>query len=329
MIFALVAASLAVAAPPKAEFDARIELLGVVQRLAGRAPAGRPAAYAAEVDRSFSACRNDPAVSLYAKLTRPGDDPLGTVALFVSSEPLFGGEGPWPLEGAFGGREALKGLLSALKGFSERCRFPAFFSSHQGLYRTWSDDDRKRRLPVDAEGAVAAYTGEPRALRQIVFLSTLYDPGGQYSNYIVPYPKSADAKGPFSVYVLQRPLGEKAGSPLFEPTVEWEELVFVSLEIDFARLGEGLFPRGRTNPIPGCPDLKRCAMGMIAKAVSRRLDAAAMGRAERKPAVTVEQKYVAAMARRLELEYEGGRQRYRTLSDFYPRLVELLGAPPA
>ena len=73
------------------EVDPRIELLGVVQRLAGRGGAGADEAYTRELDGAFGRFKDHPAVKLYARILNksPGVDPLGIDLLYYSAPPAL------------------------------------------------------------------------------------------------------------------------------------------------------------------------------------------------------------------------------------------------
>jgi hypothetical protein len=205
------------AEPPalKAGPDPRIELLGVVQALAGLRdrrqpwPEGLPAFL-----EEFKPWRRHQAVTLYRKLFRfsRGRDSLGLILLALSDPP----ELAWTRSktelsrdflDALGGEAKLEAFLAVLRGFAE----------DSGFARRYARQRAYERMAAAAEAEISGrdfilevenYVGRPLHARMQFITTGLYTPYLQFNSYIFPYPYPRGdvlVEGPFLVYRLAPP----------------------------------------------------------------------------------------------------------------------------
>ena len=121
--------------------DPRVELIGIVFRLAGNweYKQCRIPAYAADIDEHFGDFRQHRAVKLAAQLRatrRMSCDGPMALAIHIDRDvrPLKGFEQwPWGLDGRWH-KEETQQFLAALQDFAAVTQFDAFFEAHQALY---------------------------------------------------------------------------------------------------------------------------------------------------------------------------------------------------
>jgi hypothetical protein len=178
---------------------------------------------------------------------------------------------------------------------------------------------------------VNAYMGEDLPIRHSYVLDFLYDPGSN-NNFIIPYPgtvpESPSRPVPlFEVYTLQKPAGLDAAGPIFSKEPEWEEPAFVHVERGLLALRKTPRPWVLNGSIS--PDCDRsserwvsCAAELIVQAVRIRVDPSAR-RGLLPLALGRQRRLERAMAERLK-EYEANRKQYPKLTQFYPRLFDVL-----
>lgn len=308
--------------------DPRVELLGVIRRLAGDKSAASAASDfpAADVDAWFGSFKDDPAVKAYRRDQDGDGRTYGLLFLFLSDPPELKwkrpvAELPADMVARAGGQEALDEFLALLRAFSKKSRFPEFYARHRADYARLVAALGAPRKDLVAE--LEAYVGPLRGRMHIV-VSPLFGEGGP--SYIVPYPYAGPGVkvgGPFDVYAVRR-IGDllEPGSSYPLNSV-WRELLCVATDGGLSVYGEQIARYSALRPAPGgeCDGtwVPSCAGYLIGTAVFSRLrarnEALARDWPGRDPGPIG-----LALAERLK-EYEADRKRYPTLLDFYPRLV--------
>ena len=335
---------------PRYAPDARIELLGVLQLLAGRRPdLPADAAYLKAVERSFSAAKDDPAVALYRELSdAPGGEGLGVALLYfteppelapraLSAAPPYFGDDPRRLETA----------LAALRAFAKKRRFAAFYRAHASDYARASAAARAALGVEDPQAALEAYLGLSLDATSRWIVSPLYVPPMRGS-FIIPYPDPAflhdPGAAPFEVYTM---VAYAPGATVMGPRVTqlhrsalWQEPLFVFVDPALAAFDAGLGVSAEKFYGPEIAACRRqaadCVKSWLIGALARRLDAVAFGAPSTgfDGSDPARERWTLKLAQRLE-EYESDRKRWPTLWDFLPRLLAVfpedagLKAPPA
>lgn len=320
LLLALAAASAAGAAPaPRAlpAVDPRVELVGVVQLLAGRRPRRAPAdAEHLEAARArFSPWKEHEAVKLYRSLSgRFEGFAVDSLAMTPPPELTLDRAAAFPEP-----RADFEALHAALRRFAVDSRFMDFYEERRPWYAGLEQTAAADAGGTDFVGLVEQYVGSGLEARVHHVLSPLYAPerGGQ--SYIYPYPSPEGPAGPYDVFVILPPerfrgrltyLGVYRGILLDELLWLYVEKTFDPSRFAGARAAE-------------CPE-PECLKRALVRAAGARLAAKecaapwCRGGAGKKPS-----QEVAALARRLE-EYERDRARFPRLSDFYGRWLEAL-----
>jgi hypothetical protein len=317
------------------ETDPRIELLGVVQYLAGsrdkRVPL--PVQYGKDIERRFGRLRAHPAVKLYRELSDAHQE-FGVDMLFLTDPPELrtGKNGPPP----FGGGAAdFERFVGALRRFAAESDFQGFYDAHREAYRDFAASARREAGGRDFPKIVEEYVGRGLETRCHYVLALSYAPK-QGMSYIIPYPdpdRGIGAKGPYDVYVLLPPEAG-GGAPSFFGAYRGaalDELIYVFVERTYS-------PYMKDRPeeesallaAPGgaCRD-RGCLKDLLVRAIGLRLrDAVCAGKACDGHRQRKTDGGIGLFAARLS-EYEGARERYPSLDAFYPRLFAMPPAAPA
>jgi hypothetical protein len=299
--------------------DPRVELVGVVTRLAGKAPGSVAPAWAAFAGE-FARFSDREAVRLRA--AHRDDDALGLVAQLWSADARLEWARPRALLSAdffeaVGGPEALEGFRAALASFA---RESGFFAAWRARGRALAAPaaaaaaERWKRGKSDA-AALESYLGERLPASLTFVLCGLYAPR-RYSAYILPYPyprpmETVLPRGPFEVITLIAAASEGAG--LDEPLERGllQELVYCWAE-PFVWTYRGLL-LGRERPADWQYALTRALVeGVAARA------AAAAGR----PFRLAPGGPLAASVREALEGFERGRT--RSLTAYGPKLAAAL-----
>ena len=319
----------------KIGFDPRIELLGVVQYLAGDRGRGVPPEL--DLEKDFGAFRGHPVVAAYARTAgkNHGSESYGLIALFLSQPPeLKFQRDPSVISSDFirtaGGRAKLDEFLAQLRDFAKVSHFMEFYGRHKDDYARYERAARVELGNRDDIRLVEGYVGRDLDSRVDLVLTAAYRPG-TWCDYIIPYPYGGPhlkVKGPFDVYALVGPRRSAGGLPDFglaDPMRSgiWNELLYVIVEQGYVDHGEEL---QRYSVLQGSladecmPEWEGCSKHIIVSAISERLQVSISGKApDARPGPLEDD--IRAMARRLE-DYEKDRKSYPTLLDFYPRLVD-------
>ena len=127
----------------KIEVDPRVELIGIIFRLAGNGEynQGRIRSYVRDIERQFGDFDDHPAVKLAVRLRskhRMGCDGPMSLAVHIDSDyrPRKAFEQwPWGLDGRWKKQETAE-FLELLRQFAAETKFNEFFESHSALYET-------------------------------------------------------------------------------------------------------------------------------------------------------------------------------------------------
>ncbi|MDE2509489.1 MAG: DUF4932 domain-containing protein [Elusimicrobia bacterium] len=341
------------AAKPAITTDPRVELLGVVQWLSGARP-NLPAdeAFAAAVNKSFAPFASHPAVALYRETAKRlgGQDGTAIDLLYYTDPPALARRttpDPAPYLDEAEESARFDAFLAALRDFSKKSAFPAFYAAHQADYARVAAAAAAELGASDPLVNVQKYVGLPLDSRARWIVSPLFVPSHRNA-YISPYPDPAmmpdPGAGPFEVTTLlayvtgQGPAGDVVTQR--NKAALWQEPLFVFLDpavraFDAAR-------GGSTESYYG-PEVAKCRQNggadcvenWLIAALSQRLDTEAFGAPSNKSDGRDPQRdaYAAALADRLG-EYEKDRKRWPTLWDFFPTWMAVfpekagLPAPP-
>ncbi len=337
------------AARPEAfTVDARIELLGVLQELAGVRPdlPVDPEYHKAVLGR-FARYRKHAAVTLYKELAAaPGGEGLAIALLWCtappelalrglsSSPPYFGSEG-----------QSLAQALTALRSFAKASRFSQFYASRRDDYARAVVAAREALGVDDPLSRVESYLGLSLQSRASWLVSPLYVPMTRGA-FIVPYPDPASltdpGPAPFEVYtvVAYAPGARSMGANVTQlhRSALWQEPLFVFIDPALAAFDAELGIPSEAFYGPEVASCRRqntdCVKSWLVGALAARLDIAAFGA----PSMGFDgsdlrrEKWILALSERLK-EYESDRKRWPTLWDFLPRLLavfpEAVGLKPS
>lgn len=324
------------ASSSKMFFDPRIELLGVVQYLAGKHDARAPVPAALDLEKSFAAFRGHPVVKAYkAAAGRPGGESCAMILLFTGDPPELAPRRDLSLLSvdfvdAAGGRAAVDEFLAQLRDFAKVSRFAEFFARHQADYRRFEAAAKAKAGRKDYAALIEAYVGRDLQSQVNLILTAAYSPG-TWRDYIIPYPYAGPGvkvKGPFEVDVLLAPVENSGGAfdyGLDDPIRSgvWNELLYVAVEQDYPDFGpelERYASLGAAVKDECPPTWEDCAKRVLVTALAERVRRPLFPGPAR-PGAGAFDRYVRSVGARLT-EYEKNRKKYPTLLDFYPRVVD-------
>jgi len=325
---------------PQFTTDPRLELLGVLQQLAGLRPDSTPSdsAYRLRLEKRFKPWREHRAVAAYAKaLKAQGSDPFGIIMLFHGPPPALSRRNVnWeePFMDRFADPKELESTLQAFRDFAQVSRFMDYYQEELPARKRLEDLARKEAIDIGTMKDAAAYMGYTLPMRHQILLCVHYVPG-QANNHIIPYPSRSAASQnrpkdvPLEIYSLKAPVSFTDGLLRYEPTPEQQEILYAYVETDFLSL-ELSDAAKRYGPISeGCKqNWSPCAMDLIVRSVEARFNERARRveehneRRKRPP----EDRFMPALSASLR-EYEAHRDRYPTLRSYYSRLFEVFSGP--
>lgn len=342
----IAASAIAIAAPAaraaggvRVGVDPRTELLGVVQMLADDYPVRTRLnfRYRAEVESSFAAFREHPAVRMFLRRAENGfafDAPVWVV-LDASVPPALanGGRVPGPVVSRAGGPDTLSVWLGALRDFVSASAFEDFFRAHRGFYENLSRE-AKRRFPRRGVPILESYLGVRQRSYHIV-LAPLMHAGGFGVDY-----RSAPG-GASEVFYVAGPLGVADGRPDFGSdstfvTIGWHEfshpVINPLTEAHAAEVQarDSLLEDVRESMArEGYRKWSQVVDEHVIRAITVRLTARTYGEAagerELEDQLRRGYRYLPALVEALRNEYEPARRRFPTIAAFYPRLLEAIG----
>lgn len=335
MIAALLLAASAAAAPAYVS-DPRVELLGVLQLLAERRPE-LPAdpAYRAAAEKAFAPFKGHPAVALYREAAdSPRGDTLAVTLLWYGEPPALTARSLPTAPPHADDAAALEKTLAALRDFSAKSRFAAFYAAHRADYERACSSAAAELGVADPLARLEAYLGLSLEAKARWVVSPLYVPS-MHGSFIVPYPDPATLPDPgaqpfeVTTIVAWAPGMKTAGARVTQrhKTALWQEPLFVFVDPAMAAFDASL--GGGKERFYGAAAACRerhadCVKSWLVNALARRLDVAAFGA----PSMMSDgsdperERRTAALAARLE-EYEKDRARWPTLWAFLPRLLSV------
>jgi len=306
--------------------DPRFELLGVVQRLSGRARADDAAAgYRERVDGRFAAFREHAAVASYRELASIAsrEEASATILLYYTDPPelkLKDKNADIHYLNGPGDAEAMHRFLHELRGFARDSDFMGFYRENRGYY---AELERAARVPlggIDPIAEIERYLGMSLATRARYILAPL-NPAARA--FISPYPlppSNAGAKAFEAYTVAPGLLGDVFSNsywhePLYvfvDPGVYYFEKLNVPSPEDF--YGPEV-ARCRASS-PNC--VKELAVNAIIEHLNRKAGLPSVLEENEHFYGELERARIKALSARLD-EYDARRDRYPTLWDFFPR----------
>ncbi len=342
----LLAAALAApssAARLEVRCDARVDVLGVVQALAGRRKASPPLPPSMrDLEERFAAWKDHPAVAAYARTAArlDGSEAYVLILSALTDPPALAWARPRSdLSGDFiarsGGPAELEAFLRDLRDFSRRSGVLDWLKARSGECRVAEHAARAESGGRDPVAALEAYLGKRLDARGLMPLSLIYTPY-HYTSYILPYPypgAGREVKGPFLVFNLLLPRRGEAGRPRFGLDAPFSsallpEFYYLAAEPAYARHRAAFEARSALHRElgSGChPSWQACAMHIVVYALNRRV-ARVNGETPSRDRQPISDA-AARLEKRLEEEYEPGLRsgRYKSIDDFWPRLIDALG----
>ncbi|MDX6769674.1 MAG: hypothetical protein SF051_09095 [Elusimicrobiota bacterium] len=344
----LLAAALPAAAAPSTltvDCDPRLDLLGVVQTLAGWRLSEPPLPRSmADLETRFAAWKDHPAVKTYAATAArlDGHETFVLILTALSDPPELAWVAPRrALSVEFvakaGGDAAVDAFLRDLRDFARRSGAMEWLKSRSGECREARAAARLELGGRDPLALLEGYLGRPLDARVRLTLPLVYT-RRMYTHYIIPYPYSPDGpvKGPFRVSaVIKHDWGE-TGRPRFflEAPFQsgvFQEVYYIVAEPAYLRHKKEFEARAHlaAGLGEGCHGVwQNCALHVVVQALNRRV-AALDGRGLPEHGDDPVPAAIKRLAARLETDYEPGRAagRYRDIDDFWPRLIDALGPP--
>lgn len=326
------------AAPTRLEVttDARIELLAVVQLLAGYDATGLitrfDVDYKEAVEEHFRPFEKHAAVTWFSAHFREGfafDGPP-TAMLHFGAPPELAARAPVPedLLARAGGKQEFDRFIEAMRAFARDTKFMEFFADHHKEFHSWASEVRQAMGDVDV-GVLEKYYGEQKAGYRIV-LAPLFHEGGFGPQITLP-------DGSLEVNSVQGPHGAAGGSPFFGEGSEFQYLVWhefshsftnplVDRNLEIVERTAKLFEPLREVMKPQAyGEWRTCVYEHIVRACTVRFSYREKGKEAGDSALEYETKqrgfaHLPALCRELE-RYEASRDRYPTLDSFFPELL--------
>jgi len=325
--------------PIEVSVDARIELLAVVQTLAGDEQLGTADLdYRREVLERFAPWRSHPAVTLFARMAREGftRDAPPAVMLRLSEPPDLELRAPFSVyvETRAGGRARLFAFLDSLRDFAASSRFAEFHAAHERAFGGLVAGARRALRSTRVVAPLEDYFGV-REHGYHLILSPLMQAGG-YAAEVERPPGIVDC------YAILGPAGGARGQPRFwDPdaleALLWHEFshVFVgNLPADCRATiaaDSALFEPLRARMLAqGYGRWEVCADEHLVRAVGVRLVARLAGAHAADRALDQQLRldfvYLPRLLAALQ-RYERERGRFHALGDFCPDLADALRRP--
>ncbi len=325
--------------PMDAAVDPRIELLAVVQCLAGDDQLNTlDLTYRRDVLVRFAPWRDHPAVTLYARMAREGfsRDVPPAVMLRLADPPALELRAPFTvgLEARAGGRQRLFAFLDSLRDFADASRFMEFEAARAGEFRALGRRVRGALRRTRVVGPLEEYFGVPGQTYRVI-LAPLFHPGGYAARVERP------AAG-VDCYAIIGPEHASRGRPRFwkphalEPLL-WHEFshVFVGTLPDSCRRAiaadSALFgPMRARMTAQGYTSWEVCAEEHLVRAVGVRLVHRMEGPHAAERELERQTRLGFAYLPRLLValqRYEHERERYPTFADFGMELARAFHTP--
>lgn len=325
--------------------DPRLDLLGVVQALAGwRKDEPRLPHSMADLTTRFAKWKDHPVVRTYARVAERhgGDESYVLILTALTDPPALAWAHPRRvLSPDFiaraGGDAEVDAFLRDLRDFARRSGVLPWLAARSGecrAARRTAERELGGRNPLEA---LEAYLGRPLDARVRLALPLTYS-RRMYTNYIIPYPYSPDGPvpGPYHVYAAIKHEWDATGQARFflEAPFQagvFQEVYYIVAEPAYLRHKAAFDSRSwlKKEFGDGChPGWQDCALHIMVQAINRRV-AAKDGRGLPEHGSDPMPVAIRRLAKRLEEDYEPGRVsgRYRDIDDFWPSLLDALGPP--
>jgi len=201
----------------KIEVDPRVELVGIVFRLAGNYEfnQGRIRSYVREIERQFGDFDDHPAIKLAARLRskrRMGCDGPMSLAVYIDRDfrprKTFE-QWPWGLDGRWKKQETAE-FLEQLRQFAADTKFNEFFEAHSALYETGIRSCQAVMAQYDLQTWLGEFFGVEEMGDLKLVLGFLNGP----SNY---GPRFTTGKNHEKYAVIGMSLPDPDGNPVFRP----------------------------------------------------------------------------------------------------------------
>jgi len=201
----------------KIEVDPRVELVGIVFRLAGNYEynQGRIRSYVRDIERQFGDFDNHRAVKLAARLRstrRMSCDGPMSLAVYIDRDfrPRKSFEQwPWGLDGRWKKQETAE-FLEQLRQFAAETKFNEFYEAHSELYEKGIRSCRAVMEQYDLQTWLADFFGAEEMGDMKLVLGFLNGP----NNYGVRF---TDGKTNEKYATIGMPLPDADGNPVFSP----------------------------------------------------------------------------------------------------------------
>ena len=333
---------LLLAAPARAEVlrfstDARVDLMGLAQRLSGDQKFGllfgRPGGYGREGLKAFARFKDHAAVARLRRMKKSGfaGNIPAQLSLYLSPPPALEVVTPIPdfFAQAAGGRAELDAFLADLRAFARDTDFAGWLAARQAGRQELAQAAREAAGPKDLEALLAGYLGV-RTWRTLTVAPSPFFPPGKGSYWVV----ESDAGLP-EVYAIIGPQW-RGGKPAFAPRAElasaiWREAAFSTAYAMIALCRPG--PELARDVCWGTrrDDPEDCVEQVWVEGVTARLRSRVFGtRDDDRRYLRTRSPYLPAALRVLE-SYEKGCREPRDIVQLTPRLLAPMqgGAMPA
>lgn len=317
--------------------DQRIELMSIIQLLANYPLVSRlDSEYKDEAKNYFAHCADHAAVVNFKKLSTEGFEfsvvPEAFIAL--SPPPELGQDHPVKDEviEAAGGSARYKEFVASIRSFSIDCKFANFYNANRDYY-----DQLLARVRPTVEAtshSVASYLGRPLG-STIVVLGPLLHDGGFAARH-------SDASGNVIAYAFVGPVALEDGNIDFGSADRLEPLIsheFAHTVINplTSRFASNVAASAHNFPAlaeamrkEGYNDWEQVVYESIIRALTARLTTLERGEkaGDEELADQVRRGFIYAPALVQCLKgYERNRSKYRTIADYFPKLLEIFRQP--
>ncbi|MBC8469934.1 MAG: DUF4932 domain-containing protein [Planctomycetes bacterium] len=201
----------------KIEVDPRVELIGIVFRLAGNYEfnQGRIRSYVRDIERQFGDFDNHPVVKLAGRLRstrRMSCDGPMSLSVYIDRDyrprKTFE-QWPWGLDGRWKKQETAE-FLEQLRQFAAETKFNEFYKAHSMLYETGIRSCRAVMAQYDLQTWLGEFFGIEEMGDLRLVLGFLNGP----SNY---GPRFTDSQTHEKYAIIGMPLPDADGNPVFRP----------------------------------------------------------------------------------------------------------------
>ena len=318
--------------------DPRIELLAVVQHLAGygqRFPllTDFDLAYITEIENTFRTFRGHPAVKLFDQMSSTFHADAPPAAMFHLSEPpMLAVQVPFTeyLVKRAGGTDQLEQFIVALRDFAQVSRYKDFYLAHSAFYTAILEPLVAQFTKVDDVVILEQYFGMQHYSYTLV-LAPLFSGIGAYGAHVFR------ADGMLDLYSVAGTVGmDENFYPLFDEPIHMRPLLWH----EFAHAFVNPLTEQHLNIVNQYQALFRTVADQmtqygygswattvnehIVRSVTIRLKALALGEAQSQASLEQELAwgfaYMGRIVERLK-QYETQRDRFPTFCDFYLELI--------